>query len=180
MAEDERKCSGEKTCDRCGTTRDAGGQCRNRTCTTSKCWQHLQSKDHLRVKTSEIPGAGKGLFAAKETRSQRGYHGFRRGETIAPYVGERMSKAELDNACPADKLAVYAVERNKRGDVINAYKTTDGAARYANDPRGTEEQANARLQVVSGGRVNLVARSAIEPEEEILVQYGRSYWEGRP
>jgi hypothetical protein len=133
---------------------------------------------------SRIAGAGEGLFAF-ERGEPEGKVIFKRGETITPYEGERMTRANLEAACPGDKLAAYAVEANTRGDVINAPKSTDGYARFANDPayRGPDERylskasakPNAELKV-HGGRVRIVAEKPIRNKQEIMVMYGRGYW----
>jgi hypothetical protein len=41
-------------------------QCRKRTAHTQKCWIHLAKQNNLRIKPSNIPNAGKGLFAWKK------------------------------------------------------------------------------------------------------------------
>ena len=40
-------------------------RCRKRTAHTSKCWIHLAKENNLRIKKSNIPNSGKGLFSWK-------------------------------------------------------------------------------------------------------------------
>lgn len=40
-------------------------QCKNKRAHTEKCWIHLAKEDNLRIKPSNIPDAGKGLFTYK-------------------------------------------------------------------------------------------------------------------
>ena len=42
-------------------------RCRKRTAHTEKCWVYLAKYDNLRIKPSNVIGAGKGLFAWKQT-----------------------------------------------------------------------------------------------------------------
>ena len=51
----------EKVCERCTATAKNGSRCRNRTCRGDKCWQHLKRDSGLRVRPSQIQGAGMGL-----------------------------------------------------------------------------------------------------------------------
>lgn len=63
-------------------------RCRKRTAHTPKCWIHLAKQNNLRIKPSNIPSAGKGLFAWKKS--------IPRNTLISKYTGRKISKKELD------------------------------------------------------------------------------------
>ena len=54
---------------RCSANNNAGGQCGQRTAVAHLCWNHLQRDLGLRVRRSTVPGAGRGLFAARDLPS---------------------------------------------------------------------------------------------------------------
>ena len=119
-----------KECQRCTGTTKSGARCRKRTCRGTLCWQHLKKQEGLRVKKSTIPGAGLGLFAAKP---------FAKGKQVAPYVGEKMTKAQVDKRYKG-KTAEYVLCQNKK-KCVDARKTNAGAARFANDGKGKKNNA---------------------------------------
>lgn len=141
-------------------------QCKKRTAHTQKCWIHLAKYDNLRIKPSNIPNAGKGLFAWKKS--------IPRDKKISPYTGRLMSQRAID-AKYGDGLAEYAI--CDRGNCIDANYTTDAAARFANDARGTAYRKNADLRG-SGRRYNFYLKSTkrIKPHQEIFTSYGADYW----
>ena len=68
-----------KECDRCQAQTKSGNQCRNRTCKSDRCWQHLKRDDGLRIKSSQVPGGGMGLWTTRrykpnEQRKHRRTH----------------------------------------------------------------------------------------------------------
>ena len=116
----------------------------------------------MRVKESGIRGAGLGLFAAQDFQAKR---------KILPYKGEVLTAQQVEDTCPGDELMAYGL-RIGRNRFVNAWKSSHGAARYANAPRGTNRQANATL--TSAG--NLSSKRKIKKGKEILVGYGPAYW----
>lgn len=123
-------------------------------------------KKNLQVKTSTIPGAGKGLFTKvfipKDT-------------LIVEYDGDIVTwkeiKAEWDNDY------IYYVNSQH---VINARHRTDVVARYINDANGFSKIkgfANNCLYKKIGTNVWVQAVKDIEARSELFVSYGREYWE---
>ena len=80
-------------------------------------------EDKIRVKKSGLPGAGKGLFAKTFIP---------KGTRIVEYKGVISTWKEVDHE-DGDNGYIYYVKRNH---VINALRTTQALARYANDARG--------------------------------------------
>jgi hypothetical protein len=140
-------------------------RCRKRTAHTGKCWIHLANQNNLRIKPSNIPAAGKGLFTWKKP--------ILRGKLISKYTGRKLSKKEVDQKY-GNSVAKYAI-CNKRGRCVDSTYTTDAAARFVNDSRGTSFQNNAKI---NGNQVfKLKATKKIPANNEIFTSYGREYWE---
>jgi hypothetical protein len=146
------------------TLRDV--QCRKRTAHTPKCWIHLARQDNLRVKPSQIIGAGKGLYTYKKPILQ--------GRNISKYTGRRRTREEINRRYGAS-TAQYTV-CNSRGQCLDANHTTDGAARFANDSHGSIFQNNSRLKGGDRRVFRLKATRRIAPNSEIFTSYGPQYW----
>lgn len=119
----------------------------------------------LQVKTSNIPNAGNGLFATKE---------FKKDEKIDEYCGKKLNQQQFEHR--SDEKTSYVLEL-KKGHYIDACRTNSCPARYANDPRGTKQPANADFKSNwDHTAVNVKANCKIQPGKEILVKYGQQYW----
>lgn len=124
-------------------------QCKKRTAHTSKCWIHLAKEDNLRIKPSNIVNAGKGLFAYKKS--------FPAFKKLSKYTGRKLTEREI-NRKYGPGLAEYAL--CDKGICIDSTYTTDAAARFANDPRGSRYVSNSDL-TGSRGRFNLKSNKII-------------------
>lgn len=156
-------------CLRCAARKPNGDQCRLTTCARSPyCWMHLRQKNGLIVKTSTIPGAGKGLF----TTIARA-----KNANIIEYTGEHLDRNALNQRYPGDRLAVYAMHINRNHYVDARDPQRSSVARYANDCR-RRACNNCRLSVYRGV-ITLKANRRIAAGEELFASYGRDYWRGR-
>ena len=105
-------------------------RCRKRTAHTPKCWIHLSNEDKLCIKPSNIKNAGKGLFSWKKPIKCKQF--------IVEYTGEKTMLKKLDNRYGVKTVAQYTTcDGPKR--CWDAYKTTHGAPRFANDAGGTKK-----------------------------------------
>ena len=80
-------------CPTCGAPTKAGGKCKNRTCKYApRCHLHTSVK----VGTSNIPNAGRGLFAKQRIR---------KGQVIADYTlgTERLTAAQFTSRYPSKR-----------------------------------------------------------------------------
>jgi uncharacterized protein len=124
----------------------------------------------LTIKKSQIPSAGKGLWAEKD---------FKRGEVIVKYDGEKITWKECDRRNKAQEgyggYYLYITKRN----CIDAQYTTWAHGRYANDAAGVSRieglRNNARYEIRKGEAFIIASRN-IKAAEEIFVSYGKSYW----
>jgi hypothetical protein len=115
------------------------------------------------TRRSLLPGAGKGLF----TNIFIG-----KGAKIAEYKG----KIIIWNEVKAGDQYIYYV---KRDHVIDA-KISRAFARYANDAKGLHRVkglTNNSQYVEEGKKVFIEAIKDIPAGSEILVAYGREYWD---
>ena len=124
------------------------------------------SKKYLEVRESVIPKAGKGLFTTKPVR---------KGTRIAEYKGKitTWKKAKQD---PGDNAYIFYVNRDH---VIDA-KPSRAKARYANDASGLSRVkgiTNNSRYIEDGVKVYIEAKKDIPAGSEILVGYGKDYWD---
>ena len=141
---------------RCVANNKRGVMCGARTKVGQYCWNHLKQQEQLRVKDSQIPNAGKGLFAERV---------FRRHERITLYTGDWMGLVEDESG------GAYALQVT-RTQIIDAARTNAAPGRWANDPRNTGRRANAKFCYDRSRRIaSLKAMRRINQGEEILVSY---------
>jgi SET domain-containing protein len=123
-------------------------------------------EDKIRVKKSGLPGAGKGLFAKTFIH---------KGTRIVEYKGDITTWKEVDHE-DGDNGYIYFVKRNH---VIDALRTPEALARYANDARGIARVkgiSNNAEYMEDGLKVYITAVKDIPAGGEILVDYGKEYW----
>jgi hypothetical protein len=142
-----------------------GVRCGSKTCHGEYCWNHLRQFNSLRIKTSEPPIVGKGLFAERD---------FNTGETVSQYTGDLYRSLSDSN-----KKSDYILEIN-RARFIDAARTNSAPARMANDPRGTGKIANCKFVANQRiGEASLVTLRPVKKGEEFLVSYGVNYWKDK-
>lgn len=152
---------------RCKAVTVNGNKCKNPTCKTGYCWQHLRSQQKLRVKESEIEDAGDGLFAAKSKKKDPKVV-FDKDEKITKYTGKIYnSKKELDES-GTDPSYILQVGKH----YVDAIDPHSGPARYANDCHNSDKQCNAKFTPEG----DIVAKKPIKDGQEILTSYGKAYW----
>jgi len=94
------------------------------------CWQHLRIRHHLRIKASEY---GKGLFAEHPKREHDHEICFNKNDIICPYIGESLTRAQL-NGRYGEETAPYAVNHiNKYFDAA-LRRGAGSLANHANPP----------------------------------------------
>lgn len=124
-------------------------------------------ENQLVVKRSTIPDSGKGLFTKKPIP---------KGSKIVEYKGRVSTWKDADHRDGANGYVYYV----KRNYVLNALPYKTSLARYANDARGLRKIKgiinNAEYQE-EGVRVFIVAKKDIPAKSEILVGYGKEYWD---
>jgi hypothetical protein len=153
---------------RCDSIASSTGQrCRNRTGRGRQCWHHQMRNKNVRVKTSQIPNGGLGLFA--------GPKGIKKGQRIS-YTGQAMTHAAVNARYPRETYPhgpdyVYC---RSNAHCRDARKTSErGYGRWVNDARGSDLRNNAKLTT----GYNVRATRNIAPGSEVLASYGRQYWQ---
>ncbi|HLX67952.1 MAG TPA: SET domain-containing protein [Puia sp.] len=121
----------------------------------------------LIVKRSTLKGAGKGLFTTRNIP---------RGTKIIEYKGKVTNWKEVDSQEGLNGY-IYYVNRNH---VIDARPAREAIARYANDARGivrTEGVNNNCTYIIEGLKVYIKSMRDIPAGSELLVGYGKEYWD---
>ena len=121
----------------------------------------------LVIKNSTLPNAGKGLFTQSFIPA---------GTRIVEYKGRVTTWNEVKEK-EADNAYIMYVNRNH---VINALPYKKALARFANDAKGLGKIRGLRNNAVYAtvkNRVYIKAIRDISAGEEILVDYGKSYWQ---
>lgn len=122
----------------------------------------------LVVKRSTIPGSGKGLFTKKLIS---------KGSCIIEYKGKITTWKEVKHNDGANGYIYYVTRKH----VIDSHTYKKALARYANDARGMKKIkgiANNAIYVQDNKlRVFIEASKDIPANSEILVAYGKEYWE---
>ncbi len=142
-------------------------QCRQLTRYGAYCWTHLAKEERLRVKTSSIPGAGRGVFATRHIRP---------GEVIGQYTGDLL-RGDYSSRSDPNTGGVYYLQLNNHL-CVDAARTDTHVSRFINDPRGTGQRPNCKF--AHDGRTSIVrvrATRHIQPGQELLLSYGRTYWD---
>lgn len=121
----------------------------------------------IEVKSSVLPGAGNGLFAMEFIP---------KGSLIVEYKGKITTWKDVDHD-DGNNGYIFYVTRNH---VIDAGNYKSALARYANDARGigrVKGVLNNAEYVEHGKKVYIQAVKDIPAGAEILVTYGKEYWD---
>lgn len=121
---------------------------------------------HLVVKRSTIPGAGKGLFTKVPIE---------KGTRIVEYKGRITTWKEVE--WDSENKYLYTINPDH---VIDAGRTLKALARYANDAKGLSRVkgvTNNCIYVNDGLRAYIESVKDIDAGAEILVAYGKAYWD---
>jgi len=121
----------------------------------------------LVVKRSTIPDAGKGLFTKKFIP---------KGTRIVEYKGKVSTWKEVD-IDEGRNGYIYYINRNH---VIDAKPLVKALGRYANDAMGMTRVkgiTNNSQYIVDDMRVYIESVKDIPAGGEILVRYGKEYWD---
>lgn len=122
---------------------------------------------HLYLKKSSLPGAGKGLFTKIDIP---------KNQLIVEYVG----RIELwKDVKDQDGYNAYLFRLNRK-QAINALTYKKSFARYVNDARGFTKikgLTNNCEYVVKKNKCYIVSIRKINKGEELLVPYGKAYWD---
>ena len=122
---------------------------------------------NLFVKKSGLPGAGNGLYTKQFIP---------KGTKIVEYKGRVTSWKEVDSNDGNNGYIYYV----KRYHVINALNYPRALARYANDAKGlyrVQGATNNAEYIEEGLKVYIKSVKDIPAGAEILVDYGKEYWQ---
>jgi uncharacterized protein len=121
----------------------------------------------LVIRNSTIPSGGRGLFTRKKIR---------KGERIVEYKGKITTWKEVNHR-EGNNGYIYFINRNH---VLDAFTFKKALGRYANDARGMGRKrglTNNAAYESAGLKVYIDAIKDIPAGSEILVGYGKEYWD---
>lgn len=121
---------------------------------------------YLEIKESTIPGAGLGLFTTVDIP---------KGTRVLEYKGRITTWKEVQH--DSENWYIYTV---KPSHVIDAKRTKKALGRYANDALGLTRVkgiTNNCIYINDGLRVFVESAKKIPAGAEILVPYGKAYWD---
>jgi SET domain-containing protein len=121
----------------------------------------------LYVRRSSLPGSGRGLFTKKPIA---------KGTRIVEYKG-RLTTWKAVNHRNWTNGYIFYIDRNR---VVDASTYKKALGRYANDARGLSRVKGLRNNaeyVPEGSHVYIDAVRDIPAGAEILVAYGKEYWD---
>uniref|UniRef100_A0A7S0DXQ9 SET domain-containing protein n=1 Tax=Hanusia phi TaxID=3032 RepID=A0A7S0DXQ9_9CRYP len=124
------------------------------------------SSDGLLVSKSLLPGAGLGLFAARD---------FVEGETICRYQSPHGTMTTREAVQLEDKSFLMRLGPQTYVDLKHVPEVK---ARYINDCRQVDRHNVRFLKRPDEGYADVVAMRDIQCGEELYVDYGRFYWFG--
>ena len=161
---------GSLACERCQGKTKGGSQCSRKTCIGSGwCHIHLLNEKHLKIQTSTIPNAGKGLFVMSKVVAENAIV-FKVGSKIIEYDGELVDADTLQERY-GDETAPYGIHINR--DRFEDGAIHRGVGTLVNQSPRTA-MTNARFGV-SRNRIVLFATKNIRNGQEIYVRYGSEY-----
>ena len=120
----------------------------------------------LKVKRSQIPGSGKGLFTTVEIP---------KGGLACEYKGRLGRWRDMKDE---DGYNGYIFKVNNVW-AIDAQRTLRAKGRYANDARGLNRKPGCRNNaeyITKGLKCYISTTRKIRAGEEIFVDYGQAYW----
>jgi uncharacterized protein len=125
------------------------------------------SEKYLFIKKSKLPNAGKGLFTKKDISKRI---------RIVEYKGKLRKWKDIKHEDGHNGYLMYIT----RNAVIDALPTITTLGRYANDAKGlvrVDGLKNNCEYVSEGNRCFIESIRSIKRGEEILVSYGKEFWQ---
>jgi SET domain-containing protein len=122
---------------------------------------------YLYISKSSIPSGGRGLFTRKMIR---------KGSRIIEYKGKITTWKDVNHRGGTNGY-IYFINRKH---VVDAFTYHKALGRYANDARGIQRKKGLKNNAVyetSGLKVYIDAVEDIPAGAEILVSYGKEYWD---
>ncbi len=132
------------------------------------CFMHMKSVLHLKVKTSTIENAGKGLFA--DNGSNDNEIVFRKDDIICKYCGDDINENELVDRY-GDYTGAYAIQvKNNLYEDAALYRGVGSMVNHTNN----KTKINCRFST-NYREITIKATKNIRNGSELLISYGNEY-----
>lgn len=146
---------------------------------TPFCYSHLLSEKKLRIKRSDNPAAGKGLFA--QTKGDPNAVVFKKKATIIDYTGDTIDLDTLNDRYDIARTnlltAPYAYEIKKDESYVDSACNRGVASLVNHKPISKANAKFVKTRDANGefNGVKLVAQKNIKNNKEIYASYGSTY-----
>ena len=139
----------------------------------SKCWIHLLSDHHLRIKPSNILNAGSGVFTQK--RKDHATRVFKTNDKICEFEGNVIDQHNLTQRYKKS-TPPYGILLRK----VNGIQMYEDGAEYRGigsliNHSANNSKINCRFSLKRNNRIQILATKNINKDTELLVNYGKDY-----
>jgi SET domain-containing protein len=127
---------------------------------------HKNQKD-LILKKSNITGAGKGVFAARD---------FKKGECLGVYLGKKLSEKKYNNT--KDTSYVWELSDKNGNYYIDAKNVTrNNKLRYINGAMNASQTKKVNVESYQyKGMIRYRTIKSVKQGAEFIIDYGDEYW----
>jgi hypothetical protein len=168
-------------CQQCIAMTSDRMRCLRKTCRgTPYCWSHLRSERKLRIKDSNIPGAGKGLFVDSPRHGDGPV--FDTNDMIVEYYAESLTTTGLDRryGMGTHVTAPYGLTVDggitEDGACVRGVGSIANGAMYNRRTRRYSPEPNAKYDVDRTKNVAaLFATRPLYDGDEVICNYGTDY-----
>lgn len=163
--------------------KNGGGRCERLSAIGSPfCYNHLLSEKKLRIKPSNTPSAGKGLFAQINRAAEDNQTiVFKKGDAIIQYTGDVVDLPTLNSRYDLDAntqfTAPYAYEIKRDESFVDSACNRGIGSLINHKPISKANATFVKTRDANGefNGVKLKAKVNIKNNKEIFASYGRSY-----
>jgi hypothetical protein len=160
----------QRDCRRCiALVRSTRRRCKKTTCLTSEyCYPHLKQLKGLRVKKSNIPDAGYGLFTTVSREDEDKIDDyFRTNNYMKIQTRDQIHQKYGKNVGPY-------VLCNDDDECFDALSSQSCLARYTNACVTPTTRRRCNSEFNNEGELRILGE--VRANDELLVDYGREYW----
>ena len=153
---------------------DTNHHCRKRCLIgLSKCWIHLLSDNHLRIKPSTIANAGSGVFTRK--RIDHPTRVFKINDKICEYEGKVITQHNLtqryQNKTPPYGILLHKEHGEQLYEDGAEYRGIGSLINHSSN----NNKINCRFSIKRNNRIQVLATKNINKDTELFVDYGDEY-----
>ena len=166
-------------CPQCEAITEEGTRCKRHTCVRFPyCFQHMRIKEGLALKASDIPNAGKGVFATRDFPLKKREIDLKAKKPIAYYSAKEITHEP-------DPNSAYVLKVNDR-EYLDSKDPSNYTGRYINSFKNhpDREKRSANVRFAKNQRIYWKDDRAVVPikqtkpikkGQELFLNYGNAY-----